>query len=292
MLDWVQMLCSSISHPLFFQNNRILLSPETLMRLYGADRDRLTIFFLQFSNPQSYENKKISKFIKKSDLTWTHLVVKFNLKWRETPSSLYLSQLISIYFSSEIEMYLIMHYSLKSLCVLFNHWQVKKLPSNAGDTGDSGSIPELGRSPGGGDGNTLHYFLAKKIPWTEEPGGLESMGSQKNQPWLSNWACTYAWYTTCIWILRVYESYYCPKPENVWILKYIYFQNSWRGTVNLIRFIYSCIFLFYLISRQPFNSERTCHHVSQWELGLHLHHEFWSHLVLQPRLPWYLVTDV
>ena len=59
-------------------------------------------------------------------------------------------------------MYLIMHYSLKSLCVLFNHWQVKKLSVNAGDIGDSGSIPELGRSPGGGDGNTLHYFLPKK----------------------------------------------------------------------------------------------------------------------------------
>ena len=91
--------------------------------------------------------------------------------------------------------------------------------------------------------------------------------------------------TTCIWIL-------CPKSENVWILKYICFQDSWRGIVNLIRFIYSCLFLFCLISRQPFYSERTCHHVSQWELGLHLHHEFWSHLVLQPHLPWYLVTDV
>ena len=31
---------------------------------------------------------------------------------------------------------------------------VKNLPPNAGDTG---SIPELERSPGGGDGNSLHY---------------------------------------------------------------------------------------------------------------------------------------
>ena len=42
--------------------------------------------------------------------------------------------------------------------MLFNHWQVKKLSANAGDIGDSGSIPELGRSPGGGDGNTLQYY--------------------------------------------------------------------------------------------------------------------------------------
>ena len=32
---------------------------------------------------------------------------------------------------------------------------VKNLPANAGDTEDSGSIPGLGRSPGGGHGNLL-----------------------------------------------------------------------------------------------------------------------------------------
>ena len=34
---------------------------------------------------------------------------------------------------------------------------VKNLPANAGDAGDAGSIPELGRSPGGGHGNPLQY---------------------------------------------------------------------------------------------------------------------------------------
>ena len=42
---------------------------------------------------------------------------------------------------------------------------------------DSGSIPGLGRSPGGGNGNTFH--LAWRIPWTEEPGRLQAMGSQR-----------------------------------------------------------------------------------------------------------------
>ena len=32
---------------------------------------------------------------------------------------------------------------------------VKNLPANAGDTGDVGSIPELGRSPGVGNDNPL-----------------------------------------------------------------------------------------------------------------------------------------
>ena len=34
---------------------------------------------------------------------------------------------------------------------------VKNLSINAGDVRDTGSIPELGRSPGGGHGNPLQY---------------------------------------------------------------------------------------------------------------------------------------
>ena len=34
---------------------------------------------------------------------------------------------------------------------------VKKLPANTGDVRDMGSIPGLGRSPGGGRGNPLQY---------------------------------------------------------------------------------------------------------------------------------------
>ena len=34
---------------------------------------------------------------------------------------------------------------------------VKNMPANAGDTRDAGSIPGLGRSPGGGNGNPLQY---------------------------------------------------------------------------------------------------------------------------------------
>ena len=34
---------------------------------------------------------------------------------------------------------------------------VKDSPDNAGASGDTGSIPRSGRSPGGGNGNTLQY---------------------------------------------------------------------------------------------------------------------------------------
>ena len=48
----------------------------------------------------------------------------------------------------------------------------------ARNAGDLGLILELGRSSG--EGNATHSsILAWRIPWTEEMGGLESMGSQK-----------------------------------------------------------------------------------------------------------------
>ena len=46
------------------------------------------------------------------------------------------------------------------------------------NAGDPDSIPGAGRSPRGGSGH-CPSILAWRIPQTEEPGGLESMGSQK-----------------------------------------------------------------------------------------------------------------
>ena len=58
---------------------------------------------------------------------------------------------------------------------------VKKPPANTGDGGDIGSIPGLTRSPE--EGMATHCsILAWRIPWTEEPGGLQSMGSQIVRP--------------------------------------------------------------------------------------------------------------
>ena len=61
----------------------------------------------------------------------------------------------------------------------------KNLPANAEDSRDVGLIPGLGRCPGEGNGNALQY-LVWKIPWTEEPGGLQFMGLQKSWTWFSN----------------------------------------------------------------------------------------------------------
>ena len=55
---------------------------------------------------------------------------------------------------------------------------VKDPPANAGDRRDVGSILGLGRSPGGGHGNSLQYSCLKN-PMTEKPGGLQSIESQR-----------------------------------------------------------------------------------------------------------------
>jgi len=52
---------------------------------------------------------------------------------------------------------------------------VKNLPANAGDAGDVGSIPDSGRSPGGGNGNPFQYSCLENF-MDREPGGLQSMG--------------------------------------------------------------------------------------------------------------------
>ena len=55
---------------------------------------------------------------------------------------------------------------------------VKKLPANAEDRKGMCLTPGSGRPPGEGNG-THSSTLAWRIPWTEEPGGLQSLGSKR-----------------------------------------------------------------------------------------------------------------
>ena len=56
---------------------------------------------------------------------------------------------------------------------------VKNPPANAGDAGNTSSIPESERSTGG-KVVTHSSILDWKILWTEETGRIQSTGSQKN----------------------------------------------------------------------------------------------------------------
>ena len=80
---------------------------------------------------------------------------------------------------------------------------VKNLPTNAGDIRDMSSIPRLGRSPGEGYGNPLQYSCCR-IPWTEEPKGLQSMGSETAR---SNFPCMHVYQSRCLilFLLAVYK---------------------------------------------------------------------------------------
>ena len=72
---------------------------------------------------------------------------------------------------------------------------VKNLAASAGDMD---WIPGSGRSPGGGHGNPLQYSYLEN-PRTEEPDGLQSMGSQRaGHEWghlASEHICVCTWFT-------------------------------------------------------------------------------------------------
>ena len=53
---------------------------------------------------------------------------------------------------------------------------IKNLPAN---TGNAGSIPGLGRSPGEGNGYPLQYSCLMSPVDRDKPGGLQSTGSQR-----------------------------------------------------------------------------------------------------------------
>ena len=67
---------------------------------------------------------------------------------QKNPNELFV-QLMYIHIHSQIHI----HVYMASEVVLV----VKNVPTNAGDAGDLGCIPGLGRSPGGGHGNPLQY---------------------------------------------------------------------------------------------------------------------------------------
>ena len=56
--------------------------------------------------------------------------------------------------------------------------EVKNLPASAGLVRDAGSIP--GQEDPMEEGMATHSSIpAWRIPWTEEPGGLQSIGSHR-----------------------------------------------------------------------------------------------------------------
>ena len=57
---------------------------------------------------------------------------------------------------------------------------VKNRPANAGDIRDSGSIPRLGRSPGGGHGDPLQYSFLEHPMDGGALGGYSPWGHKES----------------------------------------------------------------------------------------------------------------
>ena len=98
--------------------------------------------------------------------------------------------------SSKWKCLFVLIWSLLHHCIVFPGGSVGKESScNAGDTGDVGSNPGLGRSSGGGNGNPVQYsFLGNPM----DRGGWQATVHwvTKSLTWLKHWELTHH----CIWV--------------------------------------------------------------------------------------------
>ena len=96
---------------------------------------------------------------------------------------------------------------------------VKNPPAKAGDMREVGSIPVSGRSPGGGNGKPLHYSFPQN-PWREEPGRLQTIGSQRvRHKWSDlthSHTHTHTHTDLCVLMLKNIKIFYCKRKEDKW----------------------------------------------------------------------------
>ena len=118
---------------------------------------------------------------------------------------------------------------------------IKTLPANAGDARDTSLIPGLGRCPEK-EMTTHSSILAWKIPWTEEPGGLQCMESQRLR---HDWACTYV----CMRQKKKSTSViriWCQSTEeigsNMYIIRYMFLDLSY--THSICKYVFINIHIF------------------------------------------------
>ena len=82
---------------------------------------------------------------------------------------------------------------------------VRNSPASAGDPGDMGSIPGLGRSPGGGNGNPLQFFAQRNL-MDRQAWMAIVLGVAKSWSWLNNGACGTAYPQWPNWSLRRWNT--------------------------------------------------------------------------------------
>ena len=107
---------------------------------------------------------------------------------------------------------------------------------------------------------THSSILAWEIPWTEEPGGLQFMGSQRVQcKWATEnththvvWHLCYNWWIIFNWRsiidIRVYSLLYCFESLVEWIITYIHQTNSTQNCLHWPKNSHCPICFFFTLS--------------------------------------------
>ena len=99
----------------------------------------------------------------------------------------------------------------------------KNLPANVGDSRDAGSIPGLGRSPGGGNGNPLQYSCLGN-PTDRGAWQATVQGSQKSQTQLERLSTR----THIAIYLKTQTAFRCPEAgflvASFFFLLWIFYQ--------------------------------------------------------------------
>ena len=92
-------------------------------------------------------------------------------------------------------------YSVFGDTVFFPQWLSGfKSTSNEGATGDSCFSPWVGQIPWRRPWQPTPVFLPRESPWTQEPGGLQSMGPQKIG---HNWSDLARTHTLCFMVYTI-----------------------------------------------------------------------------------------
>ena len=111
---------------------------------------------------------------------------------------------------------------------------VKNLPASVGDIRDLGSIPGSGRSTGGGGHGNHSSILTWRIPWTEEPGGLQSIGSQRVGHDWSDWAYMHCNSFAIPW--KIFPQFSIMPPlRAVWMCESVNWKliTSWAQSLGI-----------------------------------------------------------
>ena len=109
---------------------------------------------------------------------------------------------------------------------------------------------------------THSNILAWRIPWTEEPGGLQSMGSQRvRHNWASQHCCSLKG-LNCVWWLKVWarEAGRPVREENP--------QSKWPSLRECFFFIYIyiCLFVFFGYAGSWFPYSKSSVSVAMWRI--------------------------